>query len=456
MIKFVDLFAGIGGIRLGFEQAMQELGIETKCVLSSEIDKRAQETYELNYGEKPQGDIYQIKQFPEFDFLLAGFPCQPFSYAGRQKGFVDTRGTLFFEIERLLKEHRPKGFLLENVRGLTSHDNGRTFKTIIDNLEALDYGVSFVILNSSNFGVPQNRVRVYILGLDNKKPHMSLKSDLGAVDSHKFKESINQLTLFDSPYSKKIVSDILEDNPDSKYDCSSDFKQRLLRCVKNKAEKLHGYRLIDQRNGNSIHSWELGIKGECSEMEIEFMNALIANRRKKQFGTHQDGKKLNLEEIKTFFNPPNLKEIMKGLMEKGYLKDEDGRFNPVAGNMSFEVFKFIDPSSISITLVTSDAHKLGVVHKGRIRRITPRECARLQGFPDSFKYHPMDVYAYKQFGNSVSVPVVKEVLLDLFKNSDVSELVKAKPVKENLLIVRSKKVALPQSPQLKVKKASSL
>ncbi len=116
MINFIDLFAGIGGMRLGFEQAMQELGIQTKCVLSSEIDKYAQETYELNYKEKLEGDICSIKQFPNFDFLLAGFPCQPFSYAGKQKGFVDTRGTLFFEIEKLLSEYQPKAFLLENVR----------------------------------------------------------------------------------------------------------------------------------------------------------------------------------------------------------------------------------------------------------------------------------------------------------------------------------------------------
>src|SRR4030067_1357595 len=125
MIRFVDLFAGVGGIRLGFEQAMKELGIQAQCVLSSEIDKYAQETYALNYGEKPQGDIYQITDVPDFDFLLAGFPCQPFSYAGKQKGFVDTRGTLFFEIERFLLEHQPRGFLLENVRGLTTHDRGR-------------------------------------------------------------------------------------------------------------------------------------------------------------------------------------------------------------------------------------------------------------------------------------------------------------------------------------------
>ena len=148
------------------------------------------------------------------------------------------------------------------------------------------------------------------------------------------------------------------------------------------------------------------------------MNTLIANRRKKKFGAHQDGKKLTLAEIKTFFDRADLEKIMSGLIKKGYLKETGGRFNPVAGNMSFEVFKFLDPKSISITLVSSDAHKLGVVHNGRMRRITPRECARLQGFPDSFFHHPKDVSAYRQFGNSVSVPVVKEVVLDFFRHSD--------------------------------------
>lgn len=420
MLNFIDLFAGIGGMRLGFEQAMQELGILTKCVLSSEIDKYAQETYELNYKEKPEGDICTIKQFPKFDFLLAGFPCQPFSYAGKQKGFVDTRGTLFFEIERLLNEYCPKGFLLENVRGLTSHDQGRTFNTIIEHLKQLNYGVSYLILNSSNFGVPQNRVRVYILGLYNKQPILSLKSDLGATDSHEFKRSISQLTLFEFCASKTVGS-ILEENPSINYDCSTDFTAKLLKFTKNEPEKLHGYRLIDHRNGNSIHSWELGLKGECNDLEVEFMNALIANRRKKKFGTHQDGEKLNLDEIKTFFNHENLEEIMVGLMSKGYLKEIEYRFNPVAGNMSFEVFKFLDPQSISITLVSSNAHKLGVVHNSRIRRITPRECARLQGFPDSFMLHHRDTSAYRQLGNSVSVPVIKEVILDLFNQSNALE-----------------------------------
>ncbi len=126
MIRFVDLFAGIGGTRLGFEEACRENGIDTHCVLSSEIDKRACETYQLNFGEHPLGDIRDIHDLPDFDFLIAGFPCQPFSYAGKHQGFGDTRGTLFFEVQRILDKKRPKAFLLENVRGLTTHDKGRT------------------------------------------------------------------------------------------------------------------------------------------------------------------------------------------------------------------------------------------------------------------------------------------------------------------------------------------
>lgn len=422
MIRFVDLFAGVGGIRLGFEQAMRELGIQAQCVLSSEIDKYAQETYALNFGEKPQGDIYQITSVPDFDFLLAGFPCQPFSYAGKQKGFGDTRGTLFFQIERFLREHQPQGFLLENVRGLTTHDEGRTFSTILEHLRKLDYGVSYVILNSSNFGVPQNRVRVYIVGIKNKQPKLTLCTDLGAADSHKFKQQLVQRSMFDDRESK-VVADILEDAPPEKYDCSTEFVQSLLGQIKGGPEELAGYRMIDHRNGKSLHSWELGIKGKCSQDEKDFMNALIANRRKKHFGADQDGKKLTLEQIKTFFEHSKLPKIISGLIAKGYLKEVDGKYNPVSGNMSFEVFKFLDPQSISITLVTSDAHKLGVAHKGRVRHITPRECARLQGFPDTFQHHPEDVHAYRQFGNSVSVPVVREVILDLFSTAgdDLSE-----------------------------------
>lgn len=421
MIRFVDAFAGTGGIRLGLEAAAQELGIETRCVLSSEIDKRCQETYEMNFSEKPQGDIREIHEIPGFNFLLGGFPCQSFSYAGKQKGFGDTRGTLFFEIERILSKYLPEGFLLENVRGLLTNDKGRTFKTIISHLEKLGYGVNYLVLNSSSHGVPQNRTRVYILGLKDRKPVLTIQSDLGAADSHRFKIEQHQQSLFDT-MEVKVVRDILEDSVDKKYFCSDDFTNRLREFVGGDFNQLHGVRLIDYRNGQSIHSWELGLKGDCSDDEIAFMTALIKHRRLKIFGIHQDGKRLSLDEIKTFFPHPEIEQIAVSLEKKGYIKQVDGKFNPVSGNMSFEVFKFLDPDSVSITLVSSDAHRLGVISKGLPRRITPREAARIQGFPESYKIHPVDLVAYKQFGNAVSVPVIQKVLLDFLKNNELKSI----------------------------------
>jgi DNA (cytosine-5)-methyltransferase 1 len=147
------------------------------------------------------------------------------------------------------------------------------------------------------------------------------------------------------------------------------------------------------------------------------MNAIIANRRKHIFGSHQDGKALTIHQIKTFFNTPKVKELLHGLVEKGYLRRVDGKYSPTIGNMSFEVFKFLDPNSISITLVSSDANRIGVVDELGPRRITVREAARLQGFPDSFKVHPNDNAAYHQFGNSVSVPVISKVLSNVFENN---------------------------------------
>lgn len=422
-LKFVDLFAGVGGIRLGLEEVLRRNSVEFECVFSCEIHPKAQETYELNYGEKPFSDIRTVEKLPSHDVLLAGFPCQAFSYAGKQKGFADTRGTLFFEIERLLgaANTKPKYLLLENVRGFTTHDNGRTFKTVLDRLENIGYKVKPLLLNSSNFNVPQNRVRIYLVCKLKDEPQISLQSDVGHSDSHKFKKSKVQLDIFeDAEVEFKTVKDVIETSVDEKYLCSETFISQLRDALNGESfENLHGVRLIDYRGGNSIHSWDLGLKGHCSKDERGFMDALISNRRKKHFGDHQDGKRLNLEQIKTFWDKPNVKRIISSLIKKGYLSEEEGTYNPVAGNMSFEVFKFLDPDSISITVVSSDANKLGVVVNGIPRRITPRECARLQGFPDTFKLHPNDSWAYHQLGNSVSVPVVSAVFDDVVKhNSD--------------------------------------
>lgn len=416
MIKYIDLFAGVGGIRLGVSQALSQNGIDAKCVLSSEINEKACETYQLNFYEHPSGDVKLISDVEPFDLLLGGFPCQPFSYAGKRMGFGDTRGTLFFEIERLLEKYRPKAFLLENVRGLYTHDGGRTFKTIIDKLHSLGYGTFDLLQNSSNFGVPQNRVRLYIVGILGATPTMRLHTDLGAADSHKYKQNSKELSLFvEKPICK--VGDILEPEVDEKYYCSELFQQMLRDTVGEDLNVLHGYRLIDYRGGQSLHSWELGMKGKCSDSEIRFMNALILNRRKPIFGRDQDGKKLTLEQIKTFYKEPDIESVISTLLEKRYLQVKDGKYNPVCGNMSFEVFKFLDPESISVTLTSSDANRLGIIQRNRARHITPRECARLQGFPDTFKLHPIDAWSYKQFGNSVSVPVVEAVFNEFLSNN---------------------------------------
>jgi DNA (cytosine-5)-methyltransferase 1 len=413
-IHFIDLFSGIGGMRLGLESAARSLNLKTECLLSSEINPDAQLVYQKNFNHTPLGDIRLINQLPEHDILLAGFPCQSFSGAGKKAGFGDTRGTLFFEIMRLIDTAQPQAFIFENVRGLVNHDSGRTLQTIKHEITSRGYSFDYFLLNSSNFSLPQNRVRVYLVGILNASPQFALVSDLGPKDSHSF--SHQQLSLF-FPLSKPVtVADILEDNPDPKYDCSPEFIKALKQIVNNDLNRLHGMRLIDYRGGNSIHSWELGLRGQCSLDEIELMNRFILKRRNKVFGHNQDGKLLTKEQIATFFAHPNLDRILDLLVAKKYLQRNNDLYKPVSGNFSFEVYKFLDPQKISVTLVASDANKLGVYHNHRVRRITPREAARLQGFSDSFVLHFNDDKAYYQLGNSVSINVVKAVAKEVMQN----------------------------------------
>ena len=193
-IPFIDLFAGIGGIRLGFES------VGGKCVFSSEFDEDACKTYEANFGEHPSGDITKIeaKDIPDFDILLGGFPCQAFSIIGKKEGFAnETCGTLFFDIERILKEKRPRAFMLENVRNLTAHDGGKTFRVIREHLEALGYNVYAKVLNALDYGVPQKRERIIIVG---------------------FRDNV--MFTYPEPVpveQRKTLSDILEKDVDKKY-----------------------------------------------------------------------------------------------------------------------------------------------------------------------------------------------------------------------------------------------
>ena len=209
--RFIDLFAGIGGIRLGFES------VGGRCVFSSEFDEDACITYEANFHEHPAGDITKIsaKDIPDFDILLGGFPCQSFSIIGKKEGFAnETCGTLFFDIERILKEKRPPAFMLENVKNLKSHDNGKTYRIIKSHLENLGYKVYESVLNSLDYGVPQKRERIFIVGfLDNV--HFEFPKAV----------PLNE---------RKTLSDILETNVDKKYFVNQRIKESRLERLKDK------------------------------------------------------------------------------------------------------------------------------------------------------------------------------------------------------------------------------
>lgn len=298
---FIDLFAGIGGIRIPFQE------FKGKCVFSSEWDSFAQKTYRVNFGEIPSGDITKISasEIPNFDILLAGFPCQPFSQAGLKKGFEDTRGTMFFEIERIIKEKRPKAFLLENVKQLKGHNKGETLRIILEHLRKLNYAVDFKVLRAADFGIPQNRERIYIVGFNRD---YFVIPDVFVFD-------------YPKPLNKKTrLGNILEPKVDEKYTISDKLYQGHLRRKKEHEEKGNGF-------GFSLFN-----------SESAYTSTISARY-------YKDGSEI--------------------LIDQGKSK------NP--------------------------------------RKLTPRECARLQGFPESFIIPVSDTQAYKQFGNSVAVPVVRAV-----------------------------------------------
>jgi DNA (cytosine-5)-methyltransferase 1 len=309
--KFIDLFAGIGGIRLAY----QNLG--GKCVFTSEWDYYSKKTYELNFGEVPFGDITKIseKNIPDHDILLAGFPCQPFSIAGvskknslgRAHGFLDkTQGTLFFDVARIIEYKQPKAFMLENVKNLISHDKGKTFKIIIETLKELDYSVHYKVLDGKHF-VPQHRERIIIVGFKNSIFNGNEKFEFPKL-----------------PESTKTISEILEPEVDSKYTLSD----KLWNYLQEYAKK-------HKARGNG-------------------------------FG----------------FGLTNLDGISR-TMSARYYKDGAEILIPQAGK---------NP-----------------------RRLTPKECSRLMGYPENFNLNVSDNQAYKQFGNSVIVPLIEAVANEIVK-----------------------------------------
>lgn len=320
--KFIDLFAGIGGFRL----AMQNLG--GKCVFTSEWDEQAKKTYEANYGEVPFGDITkeETKQFipDDFDVLCAGFPCQAFSIAGRRGGFEDTRGTLFFDVAEIIRRKRPKAIFLENVKGLRNHDRGKTLKTILNVLRNdLGYFVPEPeILNAKNFGVPQNRERIFIVGF---------RKDLG-IDQFEYPQGSDEEVVFESIKEESTVS--------VKYYLSN-----------------------------------------------TYLNTLIKHRQRHE----SKGNGFGYEII-----------------------PDDGIANAVVcGGMGRERNLVYDDRLEDFTPVTNIK---GEVNRQGIRKMTPREWARLQGFPDSFIIPVADASAYKQFGNSVAVPAIQATASQIVKS----------------------------------------
>lgn len=425
-VKFIDLFAGLGGIRLGFESAFKSMGFETECVLTSEIKPYAVKTLKHNFEQDfLAGDLFDIRNefIPDFDFLLGGFPCQPFSTGGKRQGFVDTRGTLFFEIERILKAKKPYGFILENVEGLVKHDLenkhdeiGRTLSTILYKLNNdLGYKVIWKVLDSIEFGLPQSRKRIFIVGTKDENVNIAA--------SHKV---FNPLKT------------ILETGLNT---IKSDFTKKLLKHFE--VEDLYGKSIKDKRGGdNNIHSWDIGVKGEVTDEQIILLNKLFKERRKKHWAEKigidwMDGMALTLKQISSFHQSENLKILLDDLVEKGYLRFEHPKklvrektkngekkyrvhdetkpkgYNIVTGKLSFEINKILDPNDIAPTLVATDVSRLAVPDNGGLRRLTIREGLRLFGYPEWYEIPTKETEAFDLLGNTVAVPVVEYVATHL-------------------------------------------
>ena len=420
-VRFIDLFAGIGGIRKGFEIAFQKCGYETECVMTSEIKPHAYKVLQANHPDEAiRGDITSIKadSIPDFDFLLGGFPCQAFSFAGRRLGFQDTRGTLFFEVERILKEKRPFGFILENVEGLVTHDRedlsqpiGKTLSVILGNLDKLGYKVNWRVLNSKDFGLAQERKRIYIVGTDKEKV---------SLDGFTQKQA--------------VLEDILESGMPT---IDTEFTRLLMTHFT--PEQLYGKSIKDKRGGDdNIHSWDIEMKGPVSEEQKKLLNMMSHERRKKKWAQMHgikwmDGMPLTEEMIQEFYQNENLHTMLEDLVKKGYLKKEHPKdlivehtifgdrevrkqdprkkagYNIVAGKLSFEINKILDPQGIAPTLVAMDMKKIYVVDNGGVRPLTLREGLRLFGYPDDFKFPVDQEEGFDLLGNTVAVPVIAAV-----------------------------------------------
>lgn len=422
-MRFIDLFAGIGGIRKGFELACAAKGIKSRCVFTSEIKPHAIEVLRQNHpDEYIHGDITQVdaKSIPDFDVLLGGFPCQAFSAAGKRLGFEDTRGTLFFDVARIIKEKKPLGFVLENVEGLVNHDkkdvaaeHGKTLEVILATLAELGYKVTWRVLNASDFGVPQDRKRIYIVGAKCVTP------DLNGFETR-----------------HATVGEVLEHGQPP---VRSKFIDKLL--AHYSVQELAGKAIKDKRGGsNNIHSWDFEYKGRVSARQRKLLNELLKERRKHQWAEEygidwMDGMPLTIDMIRTFFDDPHLEEMLEDLVAKRYVVKEHPKrkvkvgkvfvreqdptlplgYNIVAGKMSFEISKILSPDDIAPTLVAMDMQHLYVADGDGLRNLTLREGLSLFGYPKEFKFDVEKALGYDLLGNTVVVPVIQAVSDRLLK-----------------------------------------
>ena len=311
--------------------------------------------------------------------MLAGFPCQAFSQAGLGLGFQDARGTLFFDVAKILLEKKPIGFVLENVEGLVNHDKGKTFKVIKNTLEELGYDIDAKVLNGKDFGLAQSRNRIYIIGIKTGK--------------------IKKLDGFQKNYS--VLKDIIDEEAEAK---DTDFTNKLLSHYD--MEELYGKAIKDKRGGdNNIHSWDIELKGTVTSDQKDLLEKLLRQRRNKKWAEligidWMDGMPLTANMIKSFYPHDNLQYMLDDLVGKGYLvyeypkkkvgnrrvKDEtlEKGYNIVTGKLSFEFSKILNPNEVAPTLVATDVHKLGVPVKNGIRSLTVKECLKLFGFPENY------------------------------------------------------------------------